>query len=316
MADDANTSSTGTSRRGILAAAMGGGVAVGLAGGVALAAAPKAPIIQIAGRQRFRDKVVLITGATSGIGAAAARMFAAEGARVGFCGRREERGRQVESEIQEAGGAARYIRADVRVADDVQRFVDQVVDLFGGLDVCFNNAGITVERALHEYSLAEWDDVVNTDLRGVFLALKYEVPYLIARGGGAVVVTSSSNAIATGPKRTAYAAAKRGLVGLVQSAAQDYAAQNIRINALIPGTTNTELVRRAAGMMDVPDAVWKAAAAAWGKANIPVSHRMASPDEIAAFALTLASDEFPYQWGGDGDRWWKNGTRRIAGLGF
>lgn len=172
-----------------------------------------------------------------------------------------------------------------------------MADWYGGLDVCFNNAGMTIEKPLHEYSLAEWDDVVNTDLRGVFLALKYEVPHLIARGGGAVVVTSSSNAIATGPKRTAYSAAKRGLVGLVQSAAQDYAAQNIRINALIPGTTDTELVRRAAGMMDVPDTVWKTAATVWAKINIPVAHRMASADEIAVFALMLASDEFPYMNG-------------------
>jgi NAD(P)-dependent dehydrogenase (short-subunit alcohol dehydrogenase family) len=299
MTDEAKTPPTGASRRGMLTAAMGGGVAVGLAGGVALAAAPKAPIIRVAGRQRFRDKVVLITGATSGIGASAARMFAAEGARVGFCGRREERGRQVEAEIHEAGGTARYMGADVRIADDLERFVNQVAASFGGLDVCFNNAGITIEKPLHEYSLAEWDDVVNTDLRGVFLALKYEVPHLIARGGGVIVVTSSSNAIATGPKRTAYSAAKRGLVGLVQSAAQDYAAQNIRINALIPGTTDTELVRRAAGMMDVPDTVWKAAAAAWAKANIPVAHRMASADEIAAFALMLASDEFPYMNGAE-----------------
>lgn len=285
------------SRRGLLAAAMSGGVVAGLAGGVALAAAPKTPVIQVDGRQRFRDEVVLITGATSGIGAAAARMFAAEGAKVGFCGRREERGQQVEAEIRDAGGTARYVRADVRVADDVQRFVDQVADAYGGLDVCFNNAGITIEKPLHEYSVAEWDDVVNTDLRGVFLALKYEVPHLIARGGGVVVVTSSSNAIATGPKRTAYSAAKRGLIGLVQSAAQDYAAHNIRINALIPGTTDTELVRRAAGMSELPDAVWDTAAATWAKANIPVAHRMASADEIAACALTLASAEFPYMTG-------------------
>jgi len=297
MTDEPQPRPSAPNRRGLLTAAIGGGVAVGLAGGVALAAGPKAPVIQITGRQRFRDKVVLITGATSGIGAAAARMFAAEGAKVGFCGRREERGRQVEAEISAAGNIARYIRADVRIADDVQRFVDQVTDGFGGLDVCFNNAGITIEKPLHEYSVAEWDDVVNTDLRGVFLALKYEVPHLIARGGGVVVVTSSSNAIATGPKRSAYSAAKRGLVGLVQSAAQDYAAHNIRINALIPGTTDTELVRRAAGMLDVPDPVWEAAAVVWAKANIPVARRMATADEIAAFALTLASDEFAYMNG-------------------
>jgi NAD(P)-dependent dehydrogenase (short-subunit alcohol dehydrogenase family) len=270
---------------------------LGFAGGAAVAASPAAPVIQMRDRQRFRDKVVLITGATSGIGAAAARMFAAEGAKVGFCGRREARGREVESEIVSKGGTARYIRADIRIEDDVRGFVDQVAAAFGGLDVCFNNAGITIEKPLHEYSLAEWDDVLNTDLRGVFLALKYEVPHLIARGGGAVVVTSSSNAIATTARRSAYTAAKRGLVGLVQAAAQDYAEHKIRINTLIPGTTDTELVRRAGGMLDAPDAAWEAAASIWAKTHIPVAQRMAKPEEIAAFALTLASDEFPYMTG-------------------
>jgi NAD(P)-dependent dehydrogenase (short-subunit alcohol dehydrogenase family) len=274
-----------------------GGAALGFAGGAAIAAAPAAPVIEMHDRQRFRDKVVLITGATSGIGAVAAKMFAAEGARVGFCGRREVRGRAVESEIAAKRGTARYIRADVRIEEDVRKFVDQVADIYGGLDVCFNNAGITVEKPLHEYSLSEWDDVVNTDLRGVFLALKYEVPHLIARGGGVVVVTSSSNAIATTAKRSAYSAAKRGLVGLVQAAAQDYAEHKIRINALIPGTTDTELVRRAGGMIDAPDAAWQAAASIWAKTHIPVAQRMAKPEEIAAFALALASDEFAYMTG-------------------
>lgn len=94
-----------------------------------------------------------------------------------------------------------------------------------------------------------------------------------------------------------YTATKRGLVGLVQSAAQDYADQNIRINTLIPGTTDTEFVRRVAGMLDAPDPVWEAAASIWAKTHCQVSHRMAKPEEIAAFALTLASDEFPYMNG-------------------
>ena len=269
----------------------------GFVGGAAWASSPPSTNVQITNRQRFRDKVVVITGATSGIGAAAARMFASEGAKVGFCGRREDRGNAVQDEIVRSGGVARYFRADVRVENDVQRFVDQVADTFGGLDVCFNNAGITIEKQLHEYSLSEWDDVIHTDLRGVFLALKYQIPHLIQRGGGVVVVTSSSNAIATSARRSAYSAAKRGLVGLVQSAAQDYADKNIRINALIPGTTNTEFVRRAAGMTNIPDTAWEIAAAVWGKSHVPVAHRMAKPEEIAAFALALASDEFPYMNG-------------------
>jgi NAD(P)-dependent dehydrogenase (short-subunit alcohol dehydrogenase family) len=281
-----------------IAIGAGVGVVAGLGAGFLTAQRePHAPILHLGNRKRFQDKVVLITGGTSGIGEAAAKMFAAEGARVAFCGRRVDRGDQVQKRIQAKGGEATYIRADVRIENDVRQFVDATVEKYGGLDVCFNNAGITIERPLHEYTLAEWDDVLNTDLRGNFLALKYEIPHLVVRGGGVVLVTSSSNAIATNEKRAAYSAAKRGLIGMVQAAAQDYYDKGIRINALIPGTTDTELTRRAGGMMDAPDAAWEAAAAVWAKSNVPVAHRMAKPEEIAAFALALASDEFPYLTG-------------------
>jgi len=286
-------------RRAILSGAVLGiaGLAAGAAGAAVVIGDRRGPSVTVDGRARFKDKVILITGATSGIGAAAAKMFAAEGGKVAFCGRRMNRGAEVEKEIRDVGGTAKYIRADVRVEQDVQRFVDAAVSEFGGLDVCFNNAGITIERPLHEYSLAEWDDVINTDLRGNFLALKYEIPHLIKRGRGVVVVTASSNAIATTARRSAYSAAKRGLVGMVQAAAQDYADHNIRINTLIPGTTDTELVRKAAGMIDVPEPVWESAVAVWSKSNVAVAHRLATPQEIAAVALMMASDEYTFMNG-------------------
>jgi NAD(P)-dependent dehydrogenase (short-subunit alcohol dehydrogenase family) len=272
----------------------------GLAGSlVACATAPQArdtSAISPAPRRRFDGKVVLITGATSGIGRAAALQFASEGGKVSFCGRREKLGQQVEKEIRSLGGEATYVQADVRKESDVSAFVDKTVQKYGVLNVAFNNAGITIEKPLHEYSSEEWDDVVNTNLRDVFLALKYQIPHMLASGGN-VVVTSSSNAIATTEKRSAYAASKRGLVGLVQSAAQDYAAKGIRVNALIPGTTDTELVRRAAGMEQVPDAIWEALAKQWAKSHVPGLERMAKAEEIAAFALALASDDHPYMTG-------------------
>jgi NAD(P)-dependent dehydrogenase (short-subunit alcohol dehydrogenase family) len=287
------------SRRRLLTGAVAGvaGFAAGAVSAGAAVGSQKGPRVVVDGRARFKNKVILITGATSGIGAAAAEMFAAEGGKVAFCGRRTDRGAQVESSIRAEGGEAKYIRADVRIEDDVRRFVDTAAELYGGFDICFNNAGITIERPLHEYTAAEWDDVVNTDLRGNFLALKYEIPYLIKRGGGVIVVTASSNAIATTPKRSAYSAAKRGLVGMVQAAAQDYADNNIRINTLIPGTTDTEFVRRAAGMMNAPDPVWQAAVSVWAKSNVAVAHRLARPEEIAATALMMASDEFTFMNG-------------------
>lgn len=249
-----------------------------------------------AGRRRFENKVVLITGATSGIGRAAAIAFAAEGGKVAFCGRRENLGREVEDQIKSQHGDALYIRADVRDESSVKAFVDRTVQKYGRLDVAFNNAGITLEKPLHEYSSAEWDNVLSTNLRGVFLAMKYEIPYMLANGGGNIVVTSSSNAIATTEKRSAYTASKRGLVGLVQSAALDYVEKGIRVNALIPGTTDTDLVRRVGHMESVPDPVWELAQRQWAKSHIPMQ-RMATPEEIAAFALALASDDFPYMTG-------------------
>jgi NAD(P)-dependent dehydrogenase (short-subunit alcohol dehydrogenase family) len=278
-------------------AAGAAGLGLGLAAGAMLgtSAASPAPVF-IAGRRRFAGKVVLITGATSGIGRAAAIQFAAEGGKVAFCGRRESLGRQLEEEIRAAKAEALYIRADVRSENDVREFVERAVSHYGRLDVAFNNAGITLEKPMHEYTVAEWDDVLNTNLRGVFLSMKYEIPHMLAAGGGNIVVTSSSNAIATTAKRSAYTAAKRGLVGLVQSAALDYVANNIRINTLIPGTTDTPLVRRVAGMENVPDPVWHLAAAEFAKSHIPL-RRMATAQEVAAFALALASDEHPFMTG-------------------
>ncbi|SDR40640.1 hypothetical protein SAMN05444161_3590 [Rhizobiales bacterium GAS191] len=287
-------------RRRVLGTAAAGtaGLALGLAGGVALAhAAASPPPPRRTGPPRFEGKVVLITGATSGIGRAAAFAFAAEGAKLAFCGRREALGHQVEHDIRATGGQALYVKADVRREEDIRAFVDRTLATYGRLDVAFNNAGITIEKPLHEYSADEFDDVLHTNLRGVFLAIKYEVPAMLATGGGNIVVTSSSNALATQARRSAYSASKRGLVGLVQAAALDYASRNIRVNALIPGTTDTAFIRKVVGMENVPDAAWEVAAAQWAKLNVPGLGRLATPEEIAAAALMLASDDHPFMTG-------------------
>jgi len=212
---------------------------------------------------------------------------------VAFCGRREKLGHKVEACIRSRGGEATYIPADVRDESQVKGFVDQTVHKSGRLDVAFNNAGITLEKPLHEYTSAEWDDVLATNLRGVFPAMKYEIPYMLANGGGNIVVTSSSNALATTEKKSAYAASKRGPVGLCSRLLWTMCEKRIRVNALTPGTAH---LRRVAHMEDIPDSVWEAAASANAKLHIPMGP-MATPQEVAAFALALASDDFPYVTG-------------------
>ncbi|MFD0413445.1 SDR family NAD(P)-dependent oxidoreductase [Streptomyces sp. NPDC127108] len=279
-----------TTRRSLL----GGAAALGLASltldGTARAATarpgPRA-------RRRFDGRSVLITGATSGIGEATAKAFAAEGARVGFCGRRVSSGRRVEQEIRAAGGEATYMRADVREADEVRAFVDRMAERHGGIDIAFNNAGIGSAKLPHELTVEEWDDVQSTNVRGVFLALKYEIPHMLKAGRGVVICTSSSAAEQARPNGAAYTASKRAVQGIVKSAALAYGPRGIRVNAVLPGTTDTPFVRPPG----IPDADWAAYKKAFGPLNVDGLERMAEPEEIARAVVSLASDDFSYMTG-------------------
>src|SRR5258707_7525292 len=291
------TASPAPNRRRILGSTAVGtaaGLWAGLFAGIGFPTRPKSPPVPpLPGRRRFDGKVIAITGATSGIGRAAALQFAAEGGKVAFCGRREALGAEVEHQIKATGGEALYIKADVLREDEVKAFIDRTVAAYGRLDVAFNNAGMTIEKPVHQYSAEEWDRVLGTNLRGVFLAMKYEIPHMLAAGGGTIVVTASSNALATQAKRSAYTASKRGLVGLVQSAALDYAPQGIRINTLIPGTTDTEFLRKASGNENLPEPIFRVGLNQWLKSNSPPIARLATAEEVAAVALTLASHAHP-----------------------
>ncbi|MFJ8043606.1 SDR family NAD(P)-dependent oxidoreductase [Kitasatospora sp. NPDC096147] len=280
---------TAPGRRAVLGGAAALGAAV-LGAGAPGAAARERERPQ--GR-RFEGRSVVITGATSGIGRAAAVAFAAEGAHVGFCGRRAELGRQVEREIRAAGGEATYVQADVRVADQVRSFVDRIAARYGGLDIAFNNAGVGNGKLPHELTVEEWDDVQLTNARGVFLAVKYQVPHMLAAGRGVILCTASSAAEQARPNGAAYSASKRAVQGVVKAAALAYGTKGIRVNAVLPGTTDTAFVRPPG----IPDADWAAYRQAWGPLNVDGLERMADPAEIARAVLGLASDDFPYMTG-------------------
>jgi NAD(P)-dependent dehydrogenase (short-subunit alcohol dehydrogenase family) len=192
--------------------------------------------------------VVLITGATSGIGEAAARLMAAEGARVFFCGRRAHLGRRVEARIRASGGEATYQRADVREEADVENLVAACVKRYGRVDVAYNNAGVESPRAvrLHEQSLRDLTDVWRTNTAGVFLGMKYEIPRMLAQGGGVIVNTASISAEVGFATIAPYNASKHAVASLTKVAGLEYAAEGIRVTAFAPGAVDTPMLRRAA----------------------------------------------------------------------
>ncbi|MFD0206287.1 MULTISPECIES: SDR family NAD(P)-dependent oxidoreductase [Saccharothrix] len=277
------------SRRAVLGGMLGAGVV-----GAGLAAVPGLAAAEDRGaRGRYAGKVVQITGATSGIGEATARAFAAAGAKVAFCGRRTALGRQVERSIREAGGDATYIAADVRVPSSVREFVDGAVRRYGRVDIAFNNAGVQVNADLDDVTVEQWDDVMNTNARGVFLAMKYQVPHLRAGGGGHIIVNSSVGAIVGRPGLSTYQATKQAVRALVQSAALEYGVDGIRVNAIMPGITDTPMIRPA----ELDEATWNQAKVALGRLNVDGLKRIASPDDIARAVLALASDDLAYLTG-------------------
>jgi len=239
--------------------------------------------------QALANKVAIVTGASSGIGLAAAQLFAAEGAKVVLAARRSAPLEQAVASIVDAGGTAIMLAGDVGDEAFNSALVELARERFGGLDVAFNNAGgLGPLQPTADVALGDWEDALRVNLTSAFLAAKYQVPAMLQRKGGSIVFTSTFVGYTVGmPNMAAYAAGKSGLVGLTQALAAELGPRGVRVNALLPGGTDTPMGRV---VTSTPEAVAYVS-------GLHALKRLVQPHEIARAALYLASDASSFTTG-------------------
>lgn len=236
-------------------------------------------------------KRALVTGGASGIGRATAEVFAREGALVGVMDLDASGAEAVASGIRAAGGEAIALAGDVSAASDCQAAVARVVEAFGGLDILANVAGIIHRHTVVDFPEAAWDREIAVNLKSIFLLGKYAIPVMASQGGGSIVNVSSSLGVTAGPRQAAYCASKGGIIALTKAMAVDHAADGIRVNAILPGGTETEMLLGEAKALGITA---DALRANWSARPLG---RVARPEEIAHGILFLASDLASYATG-------------------
>lgn len=237
----------------------------------------------------LQDKVAIVTGASAGIGRAAACLMASEGANVVVTARRQSALDALVAEIETAGGTALAHAGDIRDDACAEALVCLAVERFGGLDIAFNNAGtLGAMGSLAEVSLEGWNETLATNLTSNFLGARYQVPAMIARGGGSLIFNASFVGHTVGmPGMAAYAASKAGLIGLTKTLAAEYGHQGVRVNAILPGGTDTDMGRSVANTPEMKTFV----------EGLHALKRTAAPEEIARAVLHLASDAASFMTG-------------------
>ena len=231
---------------------------------------------------KLQNKVAIITGGASGIGAATAKLFVENGAKVVIVDLNEEKGKAFEAELKANGGEALFIKANITSEEEVQHIFSTTVEQFGRVDVLFNNAGIGKVTRTERLSYAEWRNTVNVDLDGVFLVAQAGIKEMLKTGGGSIINTASMYGLVGSPGSAAYNAAKGGVINLTRSLGLEYAMRGIRVNALCPGFIDTPLIPQEMKEM---------------LSQITPMQRLGRPEEMATAVLFLASDDSSFMTG-------------------
>jgi meso-butanediol dehydrogenase/(S,S)-butanediol dehydrogenase/diacetyl reductase len=244
---------------------------------------------------KLSGKVALVTGGTSGIGAATVRLFAAEGAHVVLTGRRSDRGEKIAEEARRLGVRAEYAPADHSILADCERSVAETIRLFGRVDILFNNAGIVMKGTAETTSEADWFALINLNLTGVWRMSRLVLPHMRAQGGGVIVNNASDWGVVGAADALAYAVSKAAVVQMTRCMALDHATENIRVNAVCPGDTFVDRWIEK-GYFVASDPITLEQAKADAASELPMK-RFGLPEEIARAVLFLASDDSAFMTG-------------------